>query len=165
MKLRDEVLLLGPLGFFAAIAAVSTYLAGWHPVWIVLYAGLFVSIALGRLVRAVWEEWSPKWFANVTKKEDTARRMAAEEQNRRMRRMAEGRRALYQLRKLDPEAAERIAEAVDSGKVSPEDLTALVARARQDALSVGRSGNAAQGQGPPAAPGTCGEGPKRARHG
>jgi hypothetical protein len=45
-------------------------------------------------------------------------------------------RALDELRKEDPEAAERIMEEIDSGRASIADLGDLVFRTRQDALSV-----------------------------
>ena len=115
-----------------AIGALSAYFEGWHPLFIVLFAlGLPMVIVLGAWQRAAWEEWSLRSSQNVREKQDRAERMA------------EGHRALDGLRKLDPEAAERIAEAIDSGMASSADLTVLVARARQDALSAGKS------EGPP----------------
>lgn len=60
--------------------------------------------------------------------------------------LAEGMDALNELRKEDPGAAERIIRAIDSGKASAADLAALVARARQDALS-GEKGETRLGMG------------------
>ena len=60
-------------------------------------------------------------------------------EDRKWRRMAEDRKALYKLRKEDPEAAERIIKEIDSGKASMADLGTLVAGARHDALSVERA--------------------------
>lgn len=45
-------------------------------------------------------------------------------------------RELAELRKLDPEAAERIIKEIDSGRAGMSDLRTLVFRARQDAVSV-----------------------------
>jgi len=47
-------------------------------------------------------------------------------------------RFLDELQKLDPQAAERIAEAVESGRASIADVEALVAKARQRLLAEGR---------------------------
>lgn len=47
-------------------------------------------------------------------------------------------RSLDELRKLDPQAAERIAEAVESGRASIADVEALVASARQRLVVEGR---------------------------
>jgi len=47
-------------------------------------------------------------------------------------------RSLDELRKLDPQAAERIADAVESGRASIADVGALVAKARQRLVAEGR---------------------------